>query len=216
MTRPLLHDYHFSSAAYRVRIALHLKQVDYDRHVVNLLAGDQLAAEYRALNPQGQVPCLEIDGHRLVQSLAIIDYLDARYEQPPLVPRDPARRAHVLAMALVIACDIHPINNLRVRHYLERELGQGQEARDAWYAKWIIEGLGALEALAAPGAGDWLSGDQPSLADICLIPQMFNARRFNVPLDAVPTLLRVESTARGHSAFAAAHPKRIAKLDGVG
>jgi maleylacetoacetate isomerase len=206
--QPILHDYFRSSAAYRVRIALNLKGVAYDRRSVNLAEGAQKDSAYRALNPQGFVPMLEIDGLALTQSLAICDYLDARYEDPPFVPADPADRAHALALALTIACDIHPLNNLRVLKYLKGPLGASEEAKDAWYRHWVAEGLAALEALAAPRAGDYLFGNAPGLADICLVPQLYNARRFSVPLDSYPTLLRADATAAGHPAFAAAHPDR--------
>jgi len=208
MTRPVLHDYFRSSAAYRVRIALGLKGVEYDHHIVNLAHGDQKLAEFRAKNPQGLIPCLEIDGLVLTQSLAICDYLDARHEQVPFVPQDPADRAHVLALALTVACDIHPLNNLRILKYLTGELGVDDDAKDNWYRHWVIEGLAALEALAAPKAGSFLCGDRPSLADICLVPQLYNARRFAVPLDAYPTLRRADETAAAHPAFADAHPDR--------
>jgi maleylacetoacetate isomerase len=208
MTRPILYDYYRSSAAYRVRIALNLKGVDYESRQVNLANGDQKGADYHALNPQGLVPMLEIDGQRLTQSLAIITYLDFRFSNQPLLPASVAARAHVLALSLTIACDIHPLNNLRVLHYLRDEFGQDQEARDSWYAHWITEGFGALEVLAREQAGDFLFGNAPTMADVCLVPQMFNARRFNVPLDAYPTLLRAEASATALPAFAAAHPDR--------
>lgn len=208
MSRPVLHDYYRSSAAYRARIALNLKGVDYDSRPVNLAEGAQKSAEYRALNPQGLVPLLEIDGLRLAQSLAIIVYLDQRYPEPPLMPRDPADGAHVRSLAMTIACDIHPLNNLRVLNYLKGQLGQPQDAVDAWYAHWITEGLAALEAIAAPRAGAFLFGDGPTIADICLVPQLYNARRFDVPLDAYPTLLRADTNATELDAFAAAHPDR--------
>ena len=213
MSRPLLHDYHRSSAAYRTRIALNLKGVDYDRSPVDLADGAQKQPGYRELNPQGFVPMLEIDGHRLTQSLAIIDYLDARYPTPRLVPDDPADRACVLAMAMVVACDIHPLNNLRVLRYLDGPLGITREQRDEWYSNWIHEGFAALQKLARPKSGTWLFGDQPTVADVCLIPQIFNARRFAVPLKDYPLLRAVDETASAHPAFAAAHPDRIAKED---
>ena len=208
MTRPILHDYYRSSAAYRVRIALGLKGVDYDHHIINLARGEQKDAAFRATNPQGFVPTLEIDGLVLTQSLAICDYLDAKYEAVPFVPSDPADRAHVLALALTVACDIHPLNNLRILKYIAGTFGVDDAAKDEWYRHWVIEGLAPLEALAAPRAGAFLFGDAPSLADICLVPQLYNARRFAVPLDAYPTLRRADETAAVHPAFAAAHPDR--------
>ena len=208
MTRPILHDYYRSSAAYRVRIALNLKGIDYDHHIVNLAKGEQKHAAFRATNPQGLIPCLEIDGLVLTQSLAICDYLDANYDPVPFVPKDPADRAHVLALALAVACDIHPLNNLRVLKYLTGEFDVDDDAKDGWYRHWVVEGLAALEALAAPRAGAFLFGDSPGLGDICLIPQLYNARRFAVPLAAYPTLRRVDETASAHPAFAAAHPDR--------
>jgi maleylacetoacetate isomerase len=208
MSRPILHDYYRSSAAYRVRIALNLKGVDYESRPVNLAEGAQKSADYRALNPQGFVPMLEIDGLRLTQSLSIIMYLAARFPQRVLLPEDPGEAAHVRGMALAIACDIHPLNNLRVLKYLKAELGQEQDAVDAWYRHWIAEGLGPLEAVAAPRSGAFLFGNAPTIADICLVPQLYNARRFDVPLDAYPTLLRADASANALEAFAAAHPDR--------
>ncbi|MEA3057332.1 MAG: maleylpyruvate isomerase [Sphingomonadales bacterium] len=208
MSRPILYDYYRSSAAYRVRIALNLKGVDYESRPVNLLESEQRGDEYRELNPQGLIPMLEIDGHRLTQSLAILVYLDQAFPDPPLVPRDPADGAHVRAMALAVACDIHPLNNLRVLKYLKGQLGHSQEQADAWYRHWIVEGLTALEAMAKAGAGRFLFGDEPTIADVCLVPQLYNARRFDVPLDAYPTLLRADENANAIEAFAAAHPDR--------
>jgi maleylacetoacetate isomerase len=208
MSRAILYDYWRSSAAYRVRIALNLKGVDYEQRSVNLAAGEQQADAYRAVNPQGFVPLLEIDGHRIAQSLAIIVYLDQTIADPPLMPRDPADGAHVRAMAMSIACDIHPLNNLRVLKYLKGPLGQEQPEIDAWIANWIGEGFTALEAMAAPRAGQFLFGDQPTIADACLVPQMYNARRFGVPVDAFPTLLRADANATALDAFASAHPDK--------
>jgi maleylacetoacetate isomerase len=208
MTRPVLYDYPRSSAAYRVRIALNLKGIEYDSRPVNLLASEQRGEAYRALNPQGLVPMLEIDGLKLTQSLSIIMYLATRFPEPPLLPADPGDAAHVRAMALSIACDIHPLNNLRVLKYLKNEPDQPQEAADAWYRHWIVEGLSPLETVAAPRAGDFLFGDEPTIADICLVPQLFNARRFNVALDNYPTLVRADENANRLEAFAAAHPDR--------
>ena len=208
MTRPILYDYWRSSAAYRVRIALNLKGIDYESRAIDLRDDQQKSTEYRALNPQGLVPTLEIDGQRLTQSLAIINYLDLKYPNQPLLPASAASRAHVVAMAMTVACDIHPLNNLRVLKYLKHELGQSQEAVDRWYTHWIEEGLPALEALARPQAGRFLFGDAPTGADVCLVPQLYNARRYNVPLDDYPTLLRAEENANKIEAFAAAHPDR--------
>ncbi|HET7316769.1 MAG TPA: maleylacetoacetate isomerase [Sphingomicrobium sp.] len=206
MARAILHDYFRSSAAYRVRIALNLKGVDYESRPVDLREGEQKGDAYKALNPQGFVPMLEIDGQRLTQSLAIIVYLDQRFPEPPLVPSDPVDGAHVRAMALAVACDIHPLNNLRVLKYLSGPLGLDEAARDSWYAHWVSEGFEGLEALAKPKAGAFLFGNEPGLADICLVPQMYNARRFDVPLDKYPTLVRADRNASALPAFAAAHP----------
>ncbi|HET9639318.1 MAG TPA: maleylacetoacetate isomerase [Allosphingosinicella sp.] len=210
MTKPRLFDYFRSSASYRVRIALNLKGVDYESVPLNLLEGGQKGADYRRINPQGLVPTLEIDGRAFVQSLAIIDYLEATRPEPPLLPADPADAAHVRALALAVACDIHPLNNLRILKYLSGPLGQPQEARDSWYRHWVSEGLAALEAMAAARAGRFLFGDSPTVADLCLVPQLFNARRFEVPLDDYPTLVRADSEAHSLDAFAAAHPDRVA------
>jgi maleylacetoacetate isomerase len=208
MTRPILHDYFRSSASYRVRIALNLKGVEYEQHSVSLADGAQKSAEYRALNPQGFVPMLEIDGLRLTQSLSIMVYLDQRFPEPLLVPCDPAEGAHVRSLALAIACDIHPLNNLRVLKYLKSELGHDQAEVDGWYRHWVAEGLAALEAMAAPRAGRFLYGDTATLADVCLVPQLFNARRFEVPLEPYPALLRADEAASALPPFAAAHPDR--------
>ena len=208
MAKPVLYDYFRSSASYRVRIALNLKGIDFEPRPVSLVQGDQQAESYRALNPQGFVPMLEIDGHRLTQSLAIIVYLDQTHRDPPLMPADPADGAHVRALAMAIACDIHPLNNLRVLKYLRGPLALSEEAKDEWYRHWVAEGLAALETMAKPRAGAFLFGDSPTIADICLVPQMYNARRFDVPLDDYPTLLRADASATALEAFAAAHPDR--------
>jgi maleylacetoacetate isomerase len=211
----ILYDYHRSSASYRVRIALNLKGADYERVPVNLLEGEQKGADYRAVNPQGFVPMLEADGRRITQSLAIIFWLDTMLPEPPLLPGDPDDRAHVFALALTIAADIHPINNLRVMKHLSG-LGIDQAARDDWYRHWIREGFDALEALAAPRAGRHLFGDTLTVADICLVPQMYNARRFDVDLAPWPTLVRADAQAAQLDAFAAAHPDRVAPEAGSG
>ena len=206
-----LYGYWRSSAAYRVRIALALKGVAYESVEVNLVAGDQRGDAYRAHNPQGLVPALAIDGAVIVQSLAIIDYLDATFPDPPLVPHDALARAQVLAQALIIAADIHPIDNLRVLHRLTEQFGADQAAKDAWYRHWIAEGFTALEALAGTGAGDgpFLGGAAPNLADVCLVPQMYNARRFAVPLDAYPNLVAADAAAQAMPAIAAVAPECV-------
>ena len=210
MTAPVLFDYFRSSASYRVRIALNLKGVDYERSEVNLVEGAQRGDEYRSRNPQGFVPMLEIDGKRLTQSLAIIGYLEATRPEPRLLPVDPGDAAHVRALALTVACDIHPLNNLRVLKYLGGPLGQPEEARNQWYSHWVREGLAAIEAMAAERAGRFLFGDSPTLADVCLVPQMYNARRFAVPVDDFPLLVRADAEACRLEAFATAHPDAIA------
>ena len=208
MPKPIFYEYWRSSAAYRVRIALHLKGIDYESRQVDLREGAQNDPDYREINPFGFVPMLEIDGHKLTQSLAILNYLDIRYPNRPLIPAMAAERAHVVAMSLAIACDIHPLNNLRVLQYLKNELGHSQDEVDTWYRHWISAGLPALEAQAKPRSGAFLFGDNPTAADVCLVPQLYNARRFDVPLDDYPTLLRAEENANKLDAFAAAHPDR--------
>jgi len=208
MNRPIFYEYWRSSAAYRVRIALKLKRIDYESRPVDLREGEQRSPAFLALNPLGLVPMLEIDGNRLTQSIAILNYLDLKYPSQPLIPALAAERAHVVAMAMTIACDIHPLNNLRVLKYLKNELGHSQDEVDDWYRHWIAEGLPALEAMAAPRAGKFLFGDAPTGADVCLVPQLYNARRFDVRLDDYPTLLRAEDNANRIEAFAAAHPDR--------
>jgi maleylacetoacetate isomerase len=202
-----LFDYFRSSASYRVRIGLNLKGIAYERVDVSLLDGAQREADNLARNPQGFVPTLEIDGHQLTQSLAILDYIDARFPEPPFVSKDPARRSKTLAQALLIACDIHPLNNLRVLKYLGRELGAEEAARDDWYRHWVREGFVALERMAE-GSGTYLGGEAPDLADICLVPQMFNARRFKLDLAPFPTLVRVDAALQALEPFAAASPER--------
>lgn len=210
MTKPILFDYFRSSAAYRVRIALNLKGIAYESVPVNLLKGEQQEPEHRARNPQGMVPMLEVDGLRITQSLAIIGYLEATSPDPPLMPQGAAEAAHVRALALTLACDIHPLNNLRVLKYLTGPLGQEEAAKNQWIAHWVSEGFAALEALAGERSGRFLFGDAPTIADICLVPQMYNARRFDVPVERYPTLVRADSEAGKLEAFVAAHPDRVA------
>ena len=207
MSEVILYDYWRSSASYRVRIALNLKGVAYRSVPVSLIDGEHRAAGYRERNPQGFVPMLSIDGHDLTQSLAIIDYLDAKFREPRMVSSNPAERAKTLAQSLVIAADIHPINNLRVLKYLQGNMGQEQAAVDDWYRHWIIEGFTALEAMA-PESG-LFGGAQPNLADVCLVPQMANARRFETPLEAFPKLVRIDAALREIEAFAKAAPEAV-------
>jgi maleylacetoacetate isomerase len=213
MAEVLIFDYFSSSASYRVRIALNQKGIAYRSMAVDLAAGAQRDEAYCARNPQALVPLLEIDGHSLTQSMAIIDYLETTRPLPALLPADAADRAHVLALALAIVCDVHPLNNLRVLNYLAGELDQDQSATRRWYAHWITEGFTALETLARPRAGRFLFGDSATLADVCLVPQLYNARRFEVPLGDFPTLLAAEAQAAALDAFAAAHPDRVKSGD---
>ena len=207
MKEIILFDYWRSSASYRVRIVLNLKNVRYTRVPTSLLDNAQKAPDYVARNPQGFVPMLSIDGHDLTQSLAIIDYLDANYPDPAMVSSNPADRSRTLAQALVIAADIHPIDNLRVLRYLKEQMGQSQDAVDQWYRHWIVEGLTALEAMA-PEDG-LFGGDLPNLADVCLVPQMANARRVDTPFDQFPRLMRIDAALTALPAFVAAHPDQV-------
>ena len=200
-----LYDFSRSSACYRVRIALNLKGLEYEAIDTSLIDGAHLKPDYVAKNPQGFVPMLEIGDLRLTQSLAIIEWLDATYTQPRFIPSDPTKRTQIMALAYVIACDIHPINNLRILKYLKGELAQKQQAVDDWYRHWIGEGFAALEAMADPSK-PFLSGDTPGIADICLIPQMANARRFDTPLEAYPHLVRIDADCCAIEAFRRAHP----------
>ena len=207
-----LYDYFRSSAAYRVRIALELKGVKPDeRTFVHLRMGNQRAQDYLALNPQGLVPALALDdGHVLTQSLAIIEYLEETHPEPPLLPAEPAARARVRTIALSIACEIHPLNNLRVLNYLIGTLGVAKEQKDGWYRYWIDVGFEALERTLARDAatGRFCHGDRPTLADVCLVPQLANARRFAIDLSPYPTLTRIEAECTALPAFAAAAPAR--------
>jgi len=207
-----LYDYFRSSAAYRVRIALNLKGVaTSDRTFVHLRMGSQRAQDYLALNPQGLVPALELDdGRVLTQSLAIIEYLDETHPAPPLLPRDAAGRARVRAIALGIACEIHPLNNLRVLNYLTGTLGATEEQRNGWYKYWIDVGFEALEKQLAhdPSTGRFCHGDAPTMADVCLVPQMANAAKMSVDVAPYPTLVRIDAECRRIPAFADAAPAK--------
>ena len=202
-----LFDYWRSSAAYRVRIALNLKGLAYEAVPVNLLASEQSSDVYRATNPQGLVPSLEIDGHVIVQSLAIIDCLDRAFPDPPLLPTDAFARADAMAKALVIACDIHPPINLRMMRGLKHQFGIDDDGRARWTEHWMAHGLAALETMA--GDAPYLAGALPGLPDLCLVPQLYNARRNAVPLDAYPRLVAIDARCAEIGAFAAAHPDRV-------
>lgn len=206
-----LYSYFRSSAAYRVRIALNLKELPYDYVPVHLMqgGGGQFTPEFRHLNPQGLVPVLEDGGQVLTQSLAIIEYLDELHPEPPLLPSDAAGRARVRSLALHVACEIHPLNNLRVLQTLKRDFGLDEAATRRWYRHWIRTGLDALEArLAEAPQGRFCHGDVPGLADICLVPQLFNARRFDCDLAPYARLLAIDAACQALPAFAAAHPAR--------
>lgn len=203
-----LFGYFRSSAAFRVRIALNLKGLAYEDAFIHLRRGDQSADEYLSVNPQGLVPALKIDGHTLIQSMAIVEYLDETHPEPPLLPPDPAGRARVRALADIVACDIHPINNLRVLRYLSRPLGHDEAAIESWYNHWIATGFAAFERLltADRRAGDFCDGDRPGLADIALAPQAFNSERYKLDLSPYPTLARIYDNCMKLDAFARAHP----------
>lgn len=204
-----LYDYFRSSAAFRVRIVLNLKGLKFEYASRALLENEHRAADYLALNPQGLIPALEVDGIAISQSLAIIEYLNDVQPQPPLLPPDPLARAQVRSMALAIACDIHPLNNLRVLNYLRAELGQNDDGVNTWYRHWIGEGFRGLEQQVAKysSAGQYCFGDSVSLADVCLVPQMFNARRFDTDLSPFPTLVAISTHLETLPAFDAARPE---------
>jgi len=203
-----LYDYWRSSAAYRVRIALNFKELAYEQVAVDLRAGAQRAPEFLALNPQGLVPVLEDGDAVLTQSLPILNYLEERYPERSLLPKDLPGRALARGIAVAIACEIHPLNNLRVLQYLEHELGLDAAARRAWYHHWIAEGLGPLETTLASRAGTFCVGDAPSLADVCLVPQVYNARRYDCDLQPYPTIRRIDERCRELEPFARAAPER--------
>jgi maleylacetoacetate isomerase len=199
-----LYTYFRSSAAYRVRIALNLKGVAYDSVSINLLTGEQREEGYRAINPQGRVPSLDIGAATLIQSPAILEYLDECYPEPPLLPVGAVNRAKVRAVASLIGCDIHPLNNSGTIAYLKKRLGHDQATADEWYAHWVREGFDAIERLIEPGP--YAFGSRITLADVYLVPQVFNARRFNVSLDAYPKIAAVDAACAGHKAFQEAAP----------
>lgn len=206
-----LYGYFRSSASFRVRIGLNLKNIAYDFEPIHLLrdGGEQYSDQFAALNPQRLVPVL-IDGeHLLTQSLAILEYLDESHPTPSFLPADVPGRARVRALAQIIACDIHPLDNLRVLKYLTKELEVGEEDRAVWYRHWIALGLGAMEDMMAGHdmTGEFCHGDSPTVADICLVPQIFNARRFDTELDGYPTVMRIFDTCMALDAFDRAQPK---------
>jgi maleylacetoacetate isomerase len=205
-----LYGYFRSSAAFRVRIALNLKRLDYETAAIHLRRNDQSRLDYLAVNPQGLVPTLDDGGRRLIQSLAIIEYLDETYPDPALLPESPEDRARVRALAEIVACDIHPINNLRVLRYLMHSLGHDESTVATWYNHWIDAGFQALERLLAGDArtGAFCHGDAPGLADIALVPQVVNAERYRLDLAPYPTITRIFENCIKLDAFAAAHPNK--------
>jgi maleylacetoacetate isomerase len=205
----ILYDYFRSSAAYRVRIALNLKGLQAERRFVHLRRGEQRAPDYLELNPQGFVPTLVDGDARLTQSLAIIEYLEETHPRPPLLPPGAEERAWIRAVALAIACDIHPLNNLRVLKHLGKALAIDEPRRDEWYRHWVREGFTALEAqLGARSGGSFCLGDAPTLADVCLVPQVANARRLDVDLTPFPRIASIDSACRALAPFRDAAPDR--------
>ncbi|WP_027254203.1 maleylacetoacetate isomerase [Photobacterium halotolerans] len=205
-----LYDYFRSSAAYRVRIALNLKGLSYTSHPVSLVDKAQQSPAYKAINPSQLVPTLDTEHGQLSQSLAIIEWLEDTHPEPALLPRDPWQKAQCRELALSIACDIHPVNNLRILNYLTQDLGVSQEDKLTWYHHWLHQGLSALEARVAAKQANQPStfccGDTPSLADICLVPQLYNARRFELDLSPYPTLVRIDAACQKLASFEQAHP----------
>ena len=205
-----LYNYFRSSAAYRVRIAVNLKGLEPENVFVHLVKNEQRAPDYLKVNPLGLVPALVDGDETITQSLAIIEYLDEKYPSPPLLPSTPEDRARVRSIALLIACDIHPIDNLRVLRYLTGVLKVSEEQKSQWYAHWVDEGLKALEARLATDSktGRFCHGDTPTLADVCLVPQLANARRANIDLSPYPTLLRIDQACNALKPFADAAPAK--------
>jgi maleylpyruvate isomerase len=205
-TKLVLHGYWRSGTSYRTRIALNIKGLEYRQEPVNLLEGAQKGDTYRALNPQGLVPALEADGMVLTQSSAIIEWLEERYPDPPLLPANADARAIVRAMAMTVACDIHPLNNLRVLKAIGHDLGADEAQKNAWIARWIGDGFSALEVMIARHGGTYAFGDGLTVADCHIVPQVYSAERFGVPLTPYPALMRATDNARSHPCVAAAHP----------
>jgi len=206
--KPVLYDFFRSTAAWRVRIAFNLKGVAYDRHGVWIRGEEHKSATYRAANPQGLVPALGVGETILPQSIAIIDWLEETYPTPPLLPADPLDRALVRSVALLVACDIHPLNNRRVLEYLKGELGLDEAAVKAWERTWVAEGFRGIEAQCAGGQGPFLFGATPTMADICLVPQVGNAARAGVDVNDYPTLARAHAAMTALPEVQAAHPDR--------
>ena len=205
-----LYTYFRSSAAFRVRIALNLKGIAYEPAFVHLPKGEHLAGSYAAVNPQALVPALDTGTAALNQSLAIIEYLEETRPNPPLLPREPLARARVRSLALLVACEIHPMNNLRALQYLRRQLGQGEEGVTAWYRHWVADGLAKVEAELAgsPRTGRFCHADAPSIADCCLVPQIFNAKRFDCDLSPYPATMKVFESCMALEAFDRAQPSK--------
>jgi len=203
-----LHDYWRSTAAYRVRLALKLKGLDFEQTTHDLLAGEQRADSYLKLNPQGLVPAIEIEGGVLVQSPAILEWLEERYPEPPLLPPDLSERAIVRAMAALIGCDIHPLNNLRVLTAIREEFEATNPQVTSWIWRWITAGFDALETMIATHGKGFAFGDRPTLADCYIVPQVYSARRYRLDLTAYPAIVAVEARANTSPIFAAAHPDR--------
>lgn len=204
----ILHDFWRSSAAYRVRIALNLKGVVYEQQSRDLRAGAQRLADYLAIAPSGLVPALDADGMIITQSLAIVEWLEERFPEPALLPRDADGRAAVRSIAGLISCDVHPLNNVRVQQWLRSDLGADSDAVQRWIAHWIMEGFGALETIVQRHGGLFCHGDAPTIADCTLVPQIYNARRFNVDLTPYPSLVAIDARCAEIAAFAAAVPER--------
>lgn len=208
-----LHGYWRSTATYRVRIALALKGLNYDAIPHDLRHGEQRSASYLALAPHGLVPTLETDQGVIAQSLAILEWLEERYPEPPLLPADLPSRAAVRTMACLVACDIHPLNNLRVLAVLRGEFGASQGQIDRWIGRWIVDGFSALEILVSRSGGAFCFGDAPGLADCCLVPQVYSARRFSVDLTLFPRIVEIDARMTALPAVAAAHPRAQADTD---